>query len=102
MGYTPNEIAIFRRDNDQQNHWVIGYTTFSDKPISSIQDADGDGCHISETVVCQGDMIPNCRGHASTAHHGRPWPHATYPCKQGKPISDLAVLDSLVARHQDV
>ena len=19
---TPNEIAIFRRDNDQQNHWV--------------------------------------------------------------------------------
>ena len=22
MVYTPNEIAIFRRDNDQQNHWV--------------------------------------------------------------------------------
>ena len=22
MGYTPNKIAIFRRDNDQQNHWV--------------------------------------------------------------------------------
>ena len=22
MGYTSNEIAIFRRDNDQQNHWV--------------------------------------------------------------------------------
>ena len=22
MGYIPNEIAIFRRDNDQQNHWV--------------------------------------------------------------------------------
>ena len=22
MGYTPNEIAIFHRDNDQQNHWV--------------------------------------------------------------------------------
>ena len=23
MGYTPNEIAIFHRDNDQQNHWVF-------------------------------------------------------------------------------
>ena len=22
MGYTPNEIDIFNRDNDQQNHWV--------------------------------------------------------------------------------
>ena len=22
MVYTPNEIAIFHRDNDQQNHWV--------------------------------------------------------------------------------
>ena len=29
----PNEIAIFHRDNDQQNHWFFsGYTTFSDKP----------------------------------------------------------------------
>ena len=23
MGYTPNEIAIKSRDNDQQNHWVF-------------------------------------------------------------------------------
>ena len=23
MGYTTNEIAIFHRDNDQQNHWVF-------------------------------------------------------------------------------
>ena len=23
MGYTPNEIAIFCRDNDQQHHWVF-------------------------------------------------------------------------------
>ena len=22
VGYIPNEIAIFHRDNDQQNHWV--------------------------------------------------------------------------------
>ena len=33
----PNEIAIFHRDiyrdHDQQNHWVQGYTTFSDTPI---------------------------------------------------------------------
>ena len=29
MGYTPNEIAIKSRDNDQQNHWVVnGYTIF--------------------------------------------------------------------------
>ena len=34
MGYTPNEIAIFRRDNDQQNHWVQWGTLFSDKPKS--------------------------------------------------------------------
>ena len=25
VGYIPNEIAIFHRDNDQQNHWAIGY-----------------------------------------------------------------------------
>ena len=32
--YTPNEIAIFHRDNDQQNHWVFrGTQLFSDKPI---------------------------------------------------------------------
>ena len=24
VGYIPNEIAIFHRDNDQQNHWVWG------------------------------------------------------------------------------
>ena len=30
MGYTPNEIVIFRRDNDQQNHWVFwGTNLFS-------------------------------------------------------------------------
>ena len=22
VGYIPNEITIFHRDNDQQNHWV--------------------------------------------------------------------------------
>jgi len=31
--YIPNEIAIFHRDNDQQNHWVKRGTTFSDKPF---------------------------------------------------------------------
>ena len=24
VGSIPNEIAIFHRDNDQQNHWVLG------------------------------------------------------------------------------
>ena len=33
MGYTPNEIAIFHRDNDHQPLGFSGYTTFSDKPI---------------------------------------------------------------------
>ena len=28
VGYIPNEIAIFHRDNDRQNHWVVGYTIF--------------------------------------------------------------------------
>ena len=35
MGYIPNEIAIFHRDNDQQNHWVQWGTLFSDTPKSS-------------------------------------------------------------------
>ena len=29
----PNEIAIFHRDNDQQNHWVQWGTLFSDTPM---------------------------------------------------------------------
>ena len=32
IGYIPNEIAIFHRDNDQQNHWVQWGTLFSDTP----------------------------------------------------------------------
>ena len=31
--YIPNEIAIFHRDNDQQDHWVQWGTLFSDTPI---------------------------------------------------------------------
>jgi hypothetical protein len=38
-----------------------------------IQDADG--CHISETVVCQGDMIPSCL----PRQHSTPWPPVA-PC----------------------
>ena len=34
VGYISNEIAIFHRDNDQQNHWVFRGTLFSDKPKS--------------------------------------------------------------------
>ena len=30
VGYIPNDIAIFHRDNDQQNHWVQGFSLFSD------------------------------------------------------------------------
>ena len=33
IGYIPNEIAIFHRDNDLQNHWVQWGTLFSDTPI---------------------------------------------------------------------
>ena len=40
MGYIANEIAIFRRDNDQQNRWVFWglamFSLFSDKPIWEI------------------------------------------------------------------
>ena len=33
IGYIPNEIAIFRRDNDQQNHWVFrGTNHFQTNP----------------------------------------------------------------------
>ena len=37
VGYIPNEIAIFHRDNDQQNHWVQWGTLFSDKPMQPLQ-----------------------------------------------------------------
>ena len=34
---TPNEIAIFRRDNDQQNHWVQwGTNHFQTNPYARI------------------------------------------------------------------
>ena len=35
VGYIPNEIAIFHRDNDQQNHWGKWGTLFSDTPKST-------------------------------------------------------------------
>ena len=41
VGYIPNEIAIFHRDNDQQNHWVFRGTLFSDTPINPVT---GDFC----------------------------------------------------------
>ena len=37
IGYIPNEIAIFHRDNDQQNHWVQwGTNHFQTHPIMII------------------------------------------------------------------
>ena len=37
MGYTPNEIAIFSRDNDQHNHWVFWGTIMVPYPhISTV------------------------------------------------------------------
>ena len=35
VGYIPNEIAIFHRDNDQQNHWVNGVHYFQTHPLMS-------------------------------------------------------------------
>ena len=34
----PNEIAIFHRDNDQQNHWVLGYTIFRHTHLKPLPD----------------------------------------------------------------
>ena len=39
----PNEIAIFHRDNDQQNHWVYGYTIFRYIQIM---------CNYEKTLYC--------------------------------------------------
>ena len=37
VGYIPNEIAIFHRDNDQQNHWVFwGTNNFQTHPYWKI------------------------------------------------------------------
>ena len=35
-GYIPKQIAISKRDNDQQNHWVKRGTLFSDTPKYSL------------------------------------------------------------------
>ena len=44
---TPNEIAIFHRDNDQQNHWVFwGTQHFQTNPLGS-----------EPEVLCQGAMF---------------------------------------------
>ena len=38
IGYIPNEIAIFHRDNDQQNHWVQwGTNHFQTHPCQSLR-----------------------------------------------------------------
>ena len=37
VGYIPNEIAIFHRDNDQQNHWVEGYTIFRQTQMAMLR-----------------------------------------------------------------
>ena len=37
LGYTPNEIAIKSRDNDQQNHWVNGVHYFQTNPSDQIE-----------------------------------------------------------------
>ena len=40
MGYTPNEIAIFDWDNDQQNHWVSrGLAYFQTNPYPLVVDS---------------------------------------------------------------
>ena len=39
----PNEIAIWKRDNDQQNHWVQWGTLFSDTPNSPWSNGNWDG-----------------------------------------------------------
>ena len=54
MGYTPNEIAIFRRDNDQQNHWVFRATLFSDKPIYLRRNQQGE---IKGELTRQMDLL---------------------------------------------
>ena len=39
VGYIPNEIAIFHRDKDQQNHWVQwGTQHFQTHPYGDIGD----------------------------------------------------------------
>ena len=45
IGYIPNEIAIFHRDNDQQNHWVQWGTLFSDTPMYPKY------CHIGQHLL---------------------------------------------------
>ena len=47
----PNEIAIFHRDNDQQNHWVQWGTLFSDTPILMIMDDHGILSYIIIIIV---------------------------------------------------
>ena len=48
VGYIPNEIAIFHRDNDQQNHWVHrGLAYFQTHPFNH-QNVEMGGVNIVE------------------------------------------------------
>ena len=51
VGYIPNEIAIFHRDNDQQNHWVQWGTLFSDTPIYTILPCYGYSTQFQECLT---------------------------------------------------
>ena len=78
MGYTPNEIAIFHRDNDQQNHWVQWGTLFSDTPIYYKNDQ-----YISIELDLSLDVFPLSR------EISLPWPgaHGHCLCLDGRPWS---------------
>ena len=68
----PNEIAIFHRDNDQQNHWVEGYTTFSDTLRWIFHGNHPANCEgeppVSETISRHGKLRkwPTQKNHAAS------------------------------------
>ena len=64
MGYTPNEIAIFHRDNDQQNHWVQwGTQHFQTNPKMDL----GESLENLRSPMVAGFLWPWRRGRCSVA-----------------------------------
>ena len=64
---TPNEIAIFHRDNDQQNQWGKWGTLFSDKPIWFNIDTHGDLGNPEESPNSQ-SLFQNEANHNGQIH----------------------------------
>ena len=74
VGYIPNEIAIFLRDNDQQNHWVQwGLAYFQTHPYGQLFNGwipEISGIPRLQEDVSRPSKRPKHGGHGDHGDHG--------------------------------